>query len=119
MSPEETVRVPPRCSVADAPTASHRSSPPSAASEAAAPPTGTGTPESVVGSIEVIELSNSFATHTEPAAATSAFGPSPTWIFACSVPVEGSRRETVLSRWFATQIESKAASTAVGPLPTS
>ena len=40
-SSEETVRVPPRCSVAEAPTASHRSSP-LVASDPSVPPTGTG-----------------------------------------------------------------------------
>ena len=118
-SRDETVRVPPRCSAADAPTASHRPVARRSPATLARPPTGTVcSTVSVAGSIALIESSNSFATHREPAAAPSAFGPSPTEIVACSRPVEGSSRETVPSRWFATQIEPNADSTAVGPLPT-
>ena len=56
----------------------------------------------------VIEPSNSFATHRDPAAAPSEFGPSPTGTVACTRPVEGSSRETVPSKWFATQIDPNA-----------
>ena len=114
----DTLRVPPRCSVAEAPTASQRSSP-SAASDTAVPPAETTSCFVLVsGSIDVIESSNSFATQMNPAASASELGPSPTGITAVSRPVAGSRRETVPSRWLATQIAPSADSTAVGPLPT-
>ena len=72
---EDTLNVPPRCSVAEAPTASQRSSP-SAARDTAVPPTGTSSFSVFVsGSIDVIESSNSFATQIEPAASASELGP--------------------------------------------
>ena len=115
---EDMVRVPPRCSVAEAPTASQ--SPPSPlASEAAAPPDGIElSPSFVSGSITRTTSSNSCATHSEPPAAASAFGPSSTGMVASSRPVEGSSRGTVRSSWFATQIDPNAAMIAVGPFPT-
>ena len=72
------------------------------------PPERVARAVSVVGSMAVIESSNSFATHRDPAAAPSEFGPSPTETVASTRPVEGSSRETVPSKWFATQIDSNA-----------
>ena len=118
VSGEETVRVPPRCSVADAPTASHRPSP-SVARDTAAPPTGTVCSTVFVARVDrgdrVVELVRDPQRARRSPERVRALTDG---IVASTRPVEGSRRDTVPSRRFATQIEPNAATTAVGPLPT-
>ena len=117
-SSAETDNVPPRCSVAEGPTANHRPSS-SVESEAAAAPSGTVCSMSLlVGSIATTVSSSWLPTQSDPPAAARAFGPCPTGIVASTRPVEGSRRVTVPSRWLATQTEPNVETTDVGPLPT-